>query len=208
MFSSPRVKYALACSFGAWSLVVGLGFLLLGAYAARPGNAGAPPVSWPAASLVRLDDGRSNLLFFLHPRCPCSRASLAELAWIMSRCGDKVSAHALLLRPERLPREWGESGIEPDSVKVPNLAVMQDDQGAEARRFRVATSGHVLLYDSRGRLTFSGGITAARGHQGGNYGRDAVVAAIEGEKAGRSKNPVFGCPLGTPGARTSEEPPR
>ncbi len=43
-----------------------------------------------------------------------------------------------------------------------------------------STSGQVLLYDPSGRLAFSGGITAARGHVGDNAGSDAIVGLVMG----------------------------
>jgi hypothetical protein len=80
-----------------------------------------------------------------------------------------------------------------------------DGGGVEARRFRVATSGHVLLYDVRGLLIFSGGITAARGHRGDSYGRAAVHDRILNPEGTRSGSPVFGCPLAAPRSTVSQE---
>ena len=73
-----------------------------------------------------------------------------------------------------------------------------DGDGAEARRFGVATSGHVLLYDPRGDLIFSGGITAGRGERGDNRGRAALLGRIMGTGREGLEHPVFGCPLATP----------
>ena len=42
-------------------------------------------------------------------------------------------------------------------------------------------------------LTFSGGITAARGHQGDNDGRRSVLASLAGTATGLPMTPVFGC---------------
>jgi hypothetical protein len=194
----PSFKYRTAGLLAAWGFIVGVGILLLDAYAARPGTFGSSPERWPAGSILGLDSHRPTLLVFLHPRCPCSRASLAELASVMARCGDRVSAHALVFRPAQLPERWDCSGIEQDLRSLPDVATRPDLEGLEARRFGVATSGHVLLYDTRGRLLFSGGITPARGHQGENYGRSGVLARILGTDRERPVHPVFGCPLGTP----------
>jgi hypothetical protein len=202
------LKCYSASRIALWGLVVGAGFLLLQGYAARPGDAGKPPVSWPAGSLIPRDGRRPTLLIFLHPCCPCSAASLAELAAILDRHGDRVSAHALLLQPSRPPRQWRRSAIEQELANLPDLHIWQDRNGAEALRFGVVTSGHVLLYEVQGRLTFSGGITPARGHRGENCGRAAVLARIFGEEGEVAENPVFGCSLATPGAPTSQEPQR
>ena len=55
--------------------------------------------------------------------------------------------------------------------------MLRDDDGAEARRFGAETSGQTLLYDARGALAFSGGITGARGHAGDNAGRASLRRA-------------------------------
>jgi hypothetical protein len=52
----------------------------------------------------------------------------------------------------------------------------------------------VVLYNAAGALLFSGGITAARGHEGDNAGREMVLAHLAANDAGR-RAPVFGCPL-------------
>ena len=208
MIVVARFRSSLAGLLVLWGLVVGSGIIVLEVHASRPGDAGKTVVRWPEGTFIHRAGGRPTLLIFLHPHCPCSRASLAELAQIMSRCVGRVSAHALLLSPAHLPKGWGESAIEQDLAALPDVHTWQDKGGSEARRFGVATSGHVLLYDAGGRLTFSGGITSARGHQGDNYGRAAVLAQIMGQEGDRAKNPVFGCPLATPQPLVIEESPR
>ena len=71
----------------------------------------------------------------------------------------------------------------------------RDDDGAEARRFGVATSGQTLVYDTRGALAFSGGITGARAHRGDNAGRQAIVDLLNNGSTARSTTNVFGCSL-------------
>jgi hypothetical protein len=204
MISLSRVKDRSVALLAAWVVVVVLGILYLGAYAAHPGDEGTPTVRWLAGSRIQRDDRRPTLLIFLHPGCPCSRASLGELAYIMDRCRDRVSVQAILLGTPFLDR-WGRSEIERDLAGLPDVHVYPDRGGAEARRFSVATSGHVLLYDPRGRLVFSGGITAARGHAGDNCGRAAVLDRILSEEGGRAGSPVFGCPLTTPRSTANAE---
>ena len=70
-----------------------------------------------------------------------------------------------------------------------------DDEGIEARRFGVSTSGQTLLYDKAGALLFSGGITGARAHQGDNDGRRSIVALLNRKTPGRTATNVFGCSL-------------
>jgi hypothetical protein len=176
-------------------------------YAARPGEAGSPPSHWPEESLVRRDVNRSTLLVFLHPQCPCSEASLEELRLVLDRCGLRVSAHALLLLPIHRPGGSGRSKIEEELAGLNDVCTEPDTGGSEARRFRVETSGHVVIYDTQGRLSYSGGITAARGQQGENLGRAAVIDLILGEGGAQQGTPVFGCPLFMPDRTAGRELP-
>jgi hypothetical protein len=79
--------------------------------------------------------------------------------------------------------------------QIPGVAAVADEDGAEAHRFSAATSGQVVLYDSSGRLLFSGGITASRGHSGDNVGRRAIVSLLADGSGVRTETPVFGCPI-------------
>jgi hypothetical protein len=146
---------------------------------------------------VRLDGRRPTLLIFLHPRCPCSRASLDELAIILDRCGDRVSAHAVVFRPRPDRGDWLPSPVDAALAEIPGL-VVHPDRGDEARIFGVATSGHVLLFDTRGDLIFSGGITPGRGERWDSAGRAALLGRIMGERGEGPEPPVFGCSLRTP----------
>ena len=204
MSSVSRVSKRSLALLATWGAVVVSGILFLEAYAARPGDGGTPAGRWAAGSRIQRDHRRATLLIFLHPHCPCSRANIGELAYIMDRCRDRLSVHAILLGTPFLDGS-GQSEIERDLAGLPDVHVYPDRGGIEARRFSVATSGHTLVYDTRGRLVFSGGITAARGHAGDNYGRAAVLDRILREEGRRAGSPVFGCPLTTPRSTAKEE---
>src|SRR5580704_15703661 len=106
MTSLPRVRKRSLVLLATWGAVVVSGILFLEADAARTGDGGTPAGRWLAGSRIQLDDRRSTLLIFLHPHCPCSRASVGELAYIVDRCRDRVSVHAILLGTPFLDR-WG-----------------------------------------------------------------------------------------------------
>jgi hypothetical protein len=172
--------------------------LLLCAYASSPGDRGAPSGRWPSGSGLQLDDRRLTLLMFLHPRCPCSRASLAEMGAILDRCSDRVSARAVIFQPRRDREGWLPADLKASLAEIPSLGLCLDPGGDEGRRFGVETSGHVLLYDPRGDMIFSGGITSARGERGDNLGRAALLGRIMSTRGDKPASPVFGCPLMTP----------
>ena len=129
------------------------------------GVARPSPDRWPEGSAIPRDRRRPTLLIFLHPRCPCSLASLGELADILERSRDRVSTHAVVLDSPLL-ESGGRSAIDQALAGLPQIAIHRDTAGAEAGRFKATTSGHLMLYDVQGRLVFSGGITAAPGPPG------------------------------------------
>jgi hypothetical protein len=200
----PRVAWI--CLLAVWGIAVVTGCVILEAYAASPGAAVQPVSSWPEGSVIPLDGRRPTLVMFLHPFCPCSRASVDELTELLARGGDRVAAHVVILRTGSRKLETGPR-IDGSLRGLPGLATWDDEGGKLARRFGVLTSGHVLLYDPLGRLLFSGGITPARGHRGDNFGRSAVLAELFGEPADRCRAPAFGCPLFDPQPETAEARP-
>jgi len=165
-------------------------------YAAAAGPASEPPSDWPATSaLPHPDAGHATLIFALHPRCPCSRATVGELAAIMTHAGDRLRAYALVILPAGMPEGWERTDLWDSAERIPGVKVLVDPEGREAALFGTLTSGSVALFDVNGRLIFSGGITAARGHAGDNAGRAAVIALAQGEKPQVSRTDVYGCPL-------------
>src|SRR6266516_3119417 len=78
-----------------WLLAVGAGIRILARYDSTPGNRGPSPVLWPSETTLQRDSTRATLVMVLHPRCPCSRASLGELAELMAQCQDLVSSSVL-----------------------------------------------------------------------------------------------------------------
>jgi hypothetical protein len=178
-----------------WLAAVSCGMWALMLYAATPGDPGGPPVSWPAHSAVPPPANRPVLILMAHPRCPCTRASLTELGRLMTETLGRLDARVVFFAPAGAAEDWWKTDLWATASSISGVEVVLDPDGAESRRFRTATSGHALLYDERGQLLFSGGITAARGHGGDNAGFGAIVALVAGETADRHSTPVFGCAL-------------
>lgn len=179
-----------------WVLVVGAGTFFLWGYESAPGvKSGPAPSAFPAESGIPRDGTRPTLLMFAHPHCPCTRASLAELSRLMTVARGRAAAHVLFIRPKGAGVEWVESDLWASAASIPGVRVVADEGGREAARFGAGTSGLTLLYGADGRLLFSGGVTAARGHEGDNAGRDALAGLLTGEKGEAAETPVFGCQL-------------
>lgn len=177
---------------GLWlALSIG-GLAALTRRAGTPGEGASAPARWPAASQVPLARERPTLLFFAHPRCPCTRASLDELARLVARARAEVTV--LLACPPGADAGWGDTDLARAAAAIPGVRVVRDVDEAEAARFGVATSGQVLLYDVDGALRFAGGITAGRGHAGDNANRSSLEAVLAGQVPGADA-PVFGCEL-------------
>ena len=178
----------------AWIGVISVGqFWLLG-YQTNPGQS-AKAADWPVESTLRPRDGHFTLVLFAHPHCPCTRASVEELSWVMAHSRGKLDVYAVFVLPKGAPADWERTPLWDMVATIPGLQPVSDVGGVEASRFRVETSGQTLLFDSLGALVCSGGITAGRGHAGDNAGRRALVECLAGRMPDRREIPVFGCPL-------------
>jgi len=178
-----------------WAGVVVGGFYMLHAYEATPGQSADPPACWPTGSRIPRTTERPTLLVFAHPRCPCTRATIDELAVIMTHCQGKVDAHVLFYKPRGTTSAWEQTATWRAAGRIPGVRVAVDPDGVEAARFSAQTSGQALLFGRKGELLFSGGITASRGHAGDNAGFDAIVALVAGRLPEAQETGVFGCPI-------------
>ena len=188
-------RASLIAAGALWVLMICAGVGLLWSYNSTPGVAAAALEQWPADSRLPHATDRATLVMLAHPHCPCTRASLGELARLMAQARGRVTAYVLFVKPSDLPDGWEQTDLLAGASAIPGVTVVRDDEGVEAGRFRAATSGQTMLYDAGGRLLFSGGITSARGHEGDNAGRAAVVSLLTTDEAGRKGTPVYGCPL-------------
>ena len=175
-----------AATAGAW---------FLASYGNAPGAIGLTPQHWPQVSRIIPPPDRPILVMFAHPQCPCTRASIAELNRLLTRCQSGLAVQVLFISPPGLPHDWTLSPLWKNAAEIPGVAVGADADGAEARRFGAESSGYVVLYDHRGKLLFNGGITSARGQAGDNAGENIIVSLVNDQGAQPGKTPVFGCGL-------------
>jgi hypothetical protein len=180
-----------------WIATVAFGLGSLFQYENTPGPVGVLSQEWPNTQIERAND-RPTLVMVAHPRCPCTVASVAELARIMARLQGKVAACVLLVKPNESGPDWEETSLRRSAEAIPGVKVIFDRNGVEARRFGAETSGHTFLFDADGHLLFSGGITASRGHAGDNAGESAIVALVNNQTPPQTRSLVFGCSLANP----------
>jgi len=174
----------------------GLGVLLR--YESTPGRIGVVGASWPTKSALQRSGVTPTLIMLAHPHCPCTRASIGELAQIMADTHGKLAAYVLFTKPNAAGVDWDDTDLRRSAAAIPGVTVLTDANGSEASRFGAQTSGHTLLFDRTGELLFSGGITASRGHAGRNDGESAIISVVNGKGSNRAHTPVFGCSLVTP----------
>jgi len=194
-----RKNAIIAVAVALWIPAVGYGINALWKYSITAGHPAEPPSEWPRFAPIERAAGRSTLVMFAHPQCPCTRASLGELAIIMAHARDRVNAFVFFYRPSAEPGEWTQTDLWQTATAIPGVRALEDRDGAVAGSFGVFTSGQTLLYGPDGRLRFQGGITAFRGHSGDNAGRSAITALLQDDamvaKVGPVTAPVFGCSL-------------
>jgi hypothetical protein len=190
-----RDPLAFLFLLGSWVAIVAAGLTALWHYELAAGEPGTPPPRWPLASAIAPAPERPTLVMWLHPRCPCSRASLEELDRVMARVGDRVTAHVVFVVPPGDGGAWGGTDLWAHASSIRGVSTVRDEGGVEADRFQAWTSGETVLYGADGRLLFAGGITGSRGHAGDNTGEEALVAGILGHSDSLPNAPVFGCAL-------------
>lgn len=189
-------SFGIGAAVVSWLALLILGFWQLYLYEHRAGrDQGVVPSRWPAESSLALDDRRFTLLVFVHPRCPCSRATLHELSRLLARVESQVLVTVVFSYPDDVPPDWERSDLWNIATNTTGVAVVRDRGGHEAQRFGAGTSGDVTMYSANGDLWFSGGITGSRGHEGDNFGSAAIAGLLQGELTPPLSAPVFGCCL-------------
>jgi hypothetical protein len=144
-------------------------------------------------------------MVFLHPRCPCSNATLSELRELVhhARSRAPLDVQVVVANPSGAAADFAETPLVAQARAMPGATVTVDDGTREMVRFGVQTSGDVLLYAPDGRRLFSGGVTTARGHEGESPARQRILSLLAGAEPKLATAPVFGCEVHTPGEVSS-----
>ncbi len=107
---------------------------------------------------------------------------------------DSVGKVVFFMPPDQ-ESEWSLLPLISSVKRIPHVAISYDTTGAQAELFGATTSGHVFIYDGRGILQFSGGITGSRGHTGDNKNFEIAKNTIIARSPKFATTPVFGCSL-------------
>lgn len=188
-----------------WAAAVIGGEVMMWSYQLTPGaTPAAAPATWPAGGAIPAHRGRPLLLMVAHPKCVCTRASLNELRRLIARfeaLSPPPDLYLSLVVPEGEGAGWIDGPVLRNASSIAGVHVVLDPGGRFAARLGATTSGHVLVYGADDALLFSGGITAARAHEGDAPGQNAIVRALYGKTPPIHRSPVFGCGLRSPAVK-------
>lgn len=135
----------------------------------------------------------SNILIcFLHPKCPCSDATIYELNRLRTS-NKELKIIAVLSFPENTYSEWKTiNRVDNQLSRIEGLEIIEDKNSEMAKDFGGLTSGSCYLFrDSE--LMFAGGITPSRGHLGKTEAHEIISKKASNEDLLVQK--VFGCPI-------------
>lgn len=181
-----------------WAVALVLGHRVLLAYDYTAGADAVAPTDWPKGSNVPRASGLPEIVIFAHPKCPCTRATIEELAVLMAHIRGRAAADVVFVRPEGMAADWEKTDLWRSAARIPGVRVLSDPEGVEAARFGAQASGQTFVYGGAGDLEFSGGITAFRGHAGDNAGETAVVSLVMTGSSESRRTSVYGCSLKNP----------
>ena len=196
---NDRLSWPLGAALVAWIAAAVAGWYGISAY----GFKGDPQATtdivsqWPAESSIAQMTGRPTLMLFLHPKCPCSRATVAEL----ERLPVLVPVDALpnvcvvAAAPRSSGDRWWSNQFLERVERLPNARLVRDAGGVETALFGARISGTVLLFDANGNRLYAGGVTMSRGHAGDNVGLQAVTDLLVNHDANVSPIPPLGCDM-------------
>jgi hypothetical protein len=189
-----------------WAVCASFGVTKMLQYELTPAAAAVAPEAWPQDAEFQRDPTRPTLVLFLHPHCPCSRATLAELERLIAAAENQLALRMIFVVPKAAGQTWQQTALIHKAEQIRRAAVSFDAGGKQAAQFGAQTSGQALLYSADGRLLYRGGLTPSRGHEGDNAGRTAVLSLLKNHPTGCMQSAVFGCCLIQPNANATERP--
>lgn len=200
-------KTALLVGFSLWLLLVVAGFIAIEKYVFTPAIKTPPCIDWPKDSTLSLTPRSNTLLLFAHPYCPCSQASLKELHRMLANLNERQqpSVSIIFFKPGQDVAYWKRTPLWVLAKRIQKAHILFDIDGKEASRFKVTTSGQIVVYRPNGTLLYNGGITGGRGHEGENSAEDKLLSLLK-EPLQKTPNtikisqknyqmPTFGCQL-------------
>lgn len=186
----------LATLIMAWGIAVILGLELLWQFQSTPGSkTGGENPAWPRGTSIQASSDGLTLVMFVHPRCPCTVASVGELRRITGGLSQTPHLHLIVLQPLEHDEHWQNNDLVNQARQLPQADVHWDQGGKIAQLFGAKTSGQVLLFNPQGQCLYRGGITGLRGQEGPSREGDVLYGCIASGRQADHDYPVFGCAL-------------
>jgi hypothetical protein len=189
------MRAAAGVAVASWIILAASGTVALLARETREAPRRVTPDAWPSGTHIQRAPHRATLLMFVHPNCPCTRASVSRLMQIISALPAASRPQTIFVARPAAEKDWRAEWLTSMAASVPDSIIVRDAHTIEANRFGAATSGHVLLYEADGMLSFDGGITLGRGHEGDNAAADALRRALSTSDSATAETAVFGCAI-------------
>ncbi len=174
------------------------GYFVLVSYSTTPKPAHAASDVWPVGASLNYDANRPTFVMFIHPKCPCSVASIRMYEQAVGDRTDALTALFVFTKPADENDSWCHGAAWNMVAEIPNARRCVDQAGRIAAYFGAVCSGETYVYNWGGRLLFHGGITGSRGHEGDCIGTEAIHAIACGRPTRRDTSPVYGCQLVLP----------
>lgn len=178
-----------------WLGLIAFGSVVIDREALTPGAIAPPP------DRIRLDEKPCRDCYHLevavHPRCPCSCATLTNLARIAAECGERLFVRVHVYQPAEADETWRRGWAWDAANRIPGAVVVADPEARDARALGALTSGSCVLYAPDGQAMFAGGLTVSRGHEGDSPMGAWIIATVTGDRdVERARSaPVFGCSI-------------
>ena len=196
-----RTTLLMACwltaSAGVWAWTVDYGTTT-----AQPPRATFANPAPTVGGLTALT-GQPTLYLFMHPRCPCTRATINQLQRVLGGSGLEKAELPEVVVVATIPdgvdehdNAWRKSDTLRLASELPNATIQYDVDGERAQSFGARASGSIALYAADGQLLFAGGVTVSRGHDGDSLGAEQLLQQIKnpsGEVPATA--PALGCRL-------------
>ena len=162
-------------------------------YSSEAGVNGVIPIEWPSQSKIERQKNVPILIMFVHPKCPCTRASLAELKKILAVSKSNLIVTVVFSKAAFSATDWEKDFLWESVKHIEEIQTYVDLENHEAKMFGINTSGQTVLYDENGHLIFHGGITASRGHEGDNLGQITIINYLKNGSLNCTTTKAYGC---------------
>ncbi|MFI4916870.1 MAG: hypothetical protein ACIAS6_10245 [Phycisphaerales bacterium JB060] len=176
-----------------WAVTCLVAFGALWRYGNTPGDPGGMLEGWTVPASLEVATDRPTLLVFAHPKCPCTRATMAAIERLQRDVLGGFETRVVFFEPQDAGPDWRRTELWQRAERLRDVRVLPDPGGRLVSRAGAVVSGTVALLDVDGRLLFWGGLTSSRGHEGDSVGSLAVRAILRGEDARTDRTPVYGC---------------